>query len=185
MGASTDAATDDRDRADGVETDPTGSYGTVEAALGGILGGLVGTAAFGIVMELLGLQFVRSFVPALLGLEQQGLVGWTVHLATGALLGLLFGLLVSRDVVSELLRPYEGEPELGPLDVRVRLIGAGLVYGLAVWALLPMVVLPVWLGYVGGEQLDAVPGSALVSMLAHVVFGLLLGGVYSFVVSRW
>lgn len=185
MGASTDQATDERGDADGLETDPAGSHGTIEAALAGILGGLVGTAAFGALMELLGLPFVRSFVPALLGLEQQGVVGWAVHLTTGAVLGLLFGLIVSRDVVREMLIPYEDEPELGPVDVRARLVGAGLAYGLAVWAVLPMIVLPVWLGYVGGEQLDAVPGSALVSMIAHMVFGLLLGGVYSLVVSRW
>lgn len=185
MGASTDQATEERGTADGVEADPTGSHGTPEAALAGVLGGVVGTAAFGALMELLDQAFVRSFVPALLGLEQRGLVGWTVHLLTGAVLGLLFGLIVSREIVRELLVPYDGDPELGPLDVRARLVAAGLTYGLAVWAVLPMIVLPVWLGYVGGEQIEAFPGSSLVSLSAHAVFGILLGAVYSLVVSRW
>lgn len=183
MAASTDEATGDRERTDEVRRDPT-RVGTGKALLGGVLGGVVGTTGFGLLSMALGLGFVRSFIPALFGLGQSGVVGWTVHLATGAVLGLGFGAVVSRDAVRAILAPEGPEPILGPVDVDVRAIGAAVAYGLAIWALLPMLVLPVWLGTVDVAGVDAVPGSGLPSLLAHLVFGLLLGVTYALVTRR-
>lgn len=155
--------------------------GIGRVALGGVLGGLVGTAAFGALSAALDLGFVRSFVPALFGLEQQGAVGWAIHLAAGAALGLAFALIVSRDAVREFLVPDPEEPVLGPLNLEARLVAAGFTYGLAVWALLPMLVLPIWLGAVGTEGVSEIPGTATESLAAHAVFGALLGVVYALV----
>lgn len=152
-------------------------------ALGGILGGLIGTAAFGAVSTALDLGFVQSFIPALFGLEQRGAIGWAIHLATGALLGLVFALIVSRDAVVPLLvpDPDPDDPNLGPASVEARLTGAGLAYGLAIWALLPTLLLPLWIGTFGGQQIDQLPGTAIESLAAHVVFGVLLGAVFALV----
>lgn len=157
--------------------------GLGRVALGGVLGGLIGTGAFGAVTSALGLGFVQSFVPALLGLEQSGAIGWTIHLAVGALLGLVFALIVSRDAVLPFVvpDPDHDDPNLGPGSVEARLTAAGLAYGIGIWALLPTLLLPVWLGAVGNQDLNALPGSAIESLVAHVVFGVLLGAVYAVV----
>lgn len=152
---------------------------TPSALLAGVLGGLVGTAAFGLLMWALDLEFVRSFVPAMLGLEQRGLIGWAIHLLTGAMLGAVFAALVSRPIVVEAMVPDSDEPHLGPPGLGIRLVAAGIVFGLAVWAILPMVVLPVWLGYVGAGGVEEIPGTALQSLAGHAVFGTLLGVVYT------
>lgn len=183
MAASTDEATGERDRTDDVQRE-TSVVGTGRALVGGFLGGIAGTAAFGLLSVALGLGFVQSFIPALFGMGQSGVVGWTVHLAAGAVLGVVFGLLVSRPRVHWLVVPDAREPALGPASPSVRLVGLGIAYGLAVWAILPMLVLPVWLGVIGVGGVDAVPGSALTSLAAHLVFGLLLGAVYAAVVYR-
>lgn len=158
--------------------------GMATVILAGVLGGLVGTAAFGAVSDLIGLGFVRSFIPSIFGLEQSGVVGWAIHLATGAVLGLVFALIVSRDVVADLLVPHPEEPQLGPISMVWRMTAAGVAYGLAVWALLPMLSLPLWLGSLGTEAAVTVPGTATQTLAAHLVFGTLLGFVYGEVVSR-
>lgn len=160
--------------------------GTATVLLAGVLGGLIGTAAFGAISALLDLGFVRTFVPSIFGLEQTGLVGWAIHLATGAVLGLLFAAIVSRAAVADVLvpDPDPNEPQLGPVSMVLRTTGAGLAFGLAVWALLPMLSLPLWLGYLGEEAATTVPGTATQTLAAHAVFGTLLGFVYGEIVSR-
>lgn len=158
--------------------------GTVVAALGGLVGGVVGTAAFGGVTWLLDLGFVRSFLPAVFGLPQRGVVGWSIHLATGAVLGVLFGLAMSRPAVGDALTPTSDDPHLGPAWMFPRLAAAGIAYGLAVWALLPMVALPAWLGAAGSTGVETIPGTPLETLAAHAVFGTLLGVVYALVATR-
>lgn len=163
---------------------PARSPGRGRVVLGGLLGGLVGTAAFGALSAALDLGFVESFLPALFGLEQRGAVGWSIHLAAGATLGLAFALVLSRDAVLEMLVPDPDEPVLGPLNVETRVVAAGLAFGLAVWAVLPMLVLPIWVGAVGTEGVSEIPGTATESLAAHALFGLLLGVVYALVAMR-
>lgn len=166
------------------DAEATRHTGTGTALVAGLVGGLVGTAAFGLVTNLLDLGFVRSFVPALFGLPQAGVLGWAIHLATGAVLGVVFGLLVSLEPVADVLVPDVEEPQLGPTGMLARLTGAGIVYGLAVWALLPTVALPLWLGIVGTAGVESIPGTPLETLAAHLVFGTLLGVVFAVVATR-
>lgn len=159
--------------------------GTATALLAGLVGGLVGTAAFGVVTNLLGLGFVRSFVPSLFGLPQRGVFGWGIHLATGAVLGLVFGAIASLDPIADVLEPADPDAiELGPVDPAFRMLGAGVAYGLAIWALLPTLALPVLIQYGGTLEGSDLPGSSIETLAAHFVFGALLGAVYAAVVRR-
>lgn len=166
------------------DSEATRHTGTTAGVVAGLIGGLVGTAAFGAVTAALGIGFVRSFVPALFGLPQAGVVGWGIHLGTGAVLGAMFGLILSRPAVRELLISEPDEEQLGPAGMFARLTATGIVYGLAIWALLPTILLPVWLGAVGTAGVEEIPGTPLETLAAHVVFGTLLGLVYAVVATR-
>lgn len=170
---------------DAAPADGTARPGTGTALLAGIVGGLVGTAAFGLVTTFLGLGFVRSFVPSLFGLPQRGAFGWTIHLATGAVLGAIFATIATRDPVAEVLAPTDPDAvELGPVDPALRALGAGIAYGLAVWALLPTLALPALVQYGGTLATSDLPGSSVETLAAHLVFGTLLGGIYGAVLAR-
>lgn len=156
---------------------------TASALLGGLLGGIAGAAAFGALMWALTPAFLHTSIPAMYGLEPTGLLGWSIHLLHGAVLGLVFGAIVSRDAVAGMLVP-EGEPPfLGPMGMGARLTAAGLAYGLAVWAIMLLVAIPTLQGYIGYEEVEVLT-DAFQSLLGHIIFGTVLGAVAAVVVSR-
>lgn len=153
--------------------------------VGGLVGGLVGAAVFGLLMWFASPEFLRSSIPALYGIEPAGTIGWVLHLIHGALLGLVFAVVVTRDRVAATLTADVETKALDSTGTGSRLAAAGLAYGIAVWAILPMIVMPAWLGAVGYEGPPVGPTAiALESLAGHVVFGLLLGLVYAAVVGR-
>lgn len=173
-GAADDRTADDRP--------PSGRAGPTPY-LAGAVGGLVGAAAFGALMWLVNPEFLRSSIPAFYGLEPRGLLGWSVHLLHGVVLGLVFGAIVSRDVAREALIPADAE-DLGPTGVGLRLVGAGVAYGIAVWALIPVFVLPAVSQSGGADRWGILSISGVESLAGHAVFGLVLGLVYAALVAR-
>lgn len=153
--------------------------GLGRALVGGALGGLVGAAAFGVTMIALDTAFFRSTIPSFYGLEPGSTFGWGVHLLHGVVLGVLFGAVISRDVAREALVPTDPD-QLGPAGFVTRLTAAGVAFGLAVWAILPMLVLPALGG--SGDRFGELSLAASESLIGHVAFGLLLGVVYAAIV---
>lgn len=90
-------------------------------------------------------------------------VGMGVHVFHGAVLGVVFAAVVAR---------------LGVRDTS-RLVGLGVAWGVATWAVLAALVMPVWLSAVGSPANPPFPNFATPSLLWHVVYGLVLGGVYA------
>lgn len=162
------------------DTEKRTGFGTNSAVgwpIGGALGGVVGAGAFGHVMWLLDPQILEAAVPALYGIEPAGVAGWAIHLAHGAALGVLFGFLVTRDVVLGALRADDETTALSAASLDLRVVGAGFAYGLAVWAILPVLVLPLWTDVTGGST-NEFPAIAVGSMIGHALFGVLLGAVF-------
>lgn len=168
------------------ESDTTAAFGlsgNTGWLVGGALGGAIGAIAFGIVMLLLDPDVLEAAIPAIYGLEPAGLLGWGIHIAHGIVLGLVFGLLVTRPSILGMLRTDVETDVLSRSGIILRLIGAGLVYGITVWAILPLLVLPVWIDAVGGSGAELISGAAAGSLLGHALFGVVLGAVFATIVD--
>lgn len=157
-----------------------GLSGTVGWLIGGALGGALGAAAFGLLLWLFDPDIVTAAIPSIYGLELTGVAGWVIHIAHGIALGLVFGLLVTRGPVFGLLMTDAETDVLSNAGVVLRLVGAGLVYGLALFAILPLLVLPVWTGSIGASGAAGdFPTAAIESLVGHLVFGTVLGIVFA------
>ena len=125
----------------------------------GIVGGLVGGVVFGMMMAMMGML---PMIGKMVGVPN-AVVGFLVHMGISAGIGASFGVLA------------------GPI-VTGRLSGlvSGAIYGMVWWVLGPLTLMPLMMGMGFGVNWN--PGTAqamLPSLMGHVIFGLLLGFVYS------
>lgn len=135
-------------------------------------------------MQLATPEVLSSAIPAIYGIAPTDLFGWAIHIAHGIVLGVIFGLLVTRPSILGVIRTATETEALSQTGVVLRTTGAGLVYGLAVWAILPLIVLQVWITTVGvGEQ--SFPATAATSLLGHAMFGIVLGAVFAATVDLY
>ncbi len=145
----------------------------------GTLGGIAGAAAFGGFLWLVQPGVIGSTIPAAYGLETIGPVGWLIHLVHGGILGLVFGALISRPFARGVLQT-QVETKSWPEDSQfARFVTAGGAFGLALWTILPVLLLPALAGFIGSETVDIFPRIAVESLLGHLLFGMVLGGVFS------
>ncbi len=149
----------------GVRTDAlSGNFSA--GAIGGIAGGLV----MGALMLAMNDAVIAVAIPSLYGLAPppSPAVGMAVHVFHGAVLGVVFaGIAAALGVESS-----------------GKAIGLGLAWGVVTWAVLAALVMPVWLDAVGSPASPPYPNFAPPSLLWHVVYGLVLGGVYAAVRHR-
>ena len=164
------------------ETDSTSALG-VESPLGwtigGALGGAIGAIAFGVLIWLFDPDVVAAAIPAIYGLDPIGVAGWAIHVAHGIVLGVVFGFLVTRGPILGTIQMTPATEGLSRTGLWLRMVGAGFVFGLAVWAILPLLVLPVWVEAIGAEAAGDFPAAAAESFLGHLVFGTVLGLVFA------
>jgi hypothetical protein len=118
----------------------------------GIVGGLAGGVVFGLMMQALGMI---GMIAMLVGSESVA-VAWAVHLTISALFGAVYGALVAPRVTG-------WTPGLL----------TGLAYGALWWVLGPLFLMPAKMGM----PLFTVDTMALQSLVGHLVYGLVLGGV--------
>lgn len=123
--------------------------------MAGITGGLLGGVLFGAMMQMMGMM---GMVAMLVGSEAVG-VGWIVHLAISAVFGSVYALI------------------LGPRTSsfgRGVLLGSG--YGAIAWVIGALVLMPLGLGMT--EMVFTVGQDQIMSLIGHLVFGVVLGVVY-------
>ncbi len=137
----------------------------------GVLSGLVAGVVMGIMLTAQMRPVIEHAIPALWGLDG-GAAGWTIHLINSAVFGVLFAAMVS---LTGLRTPADS---VGKSAV----IGVG--YGVLVWVVAAVVVMPIWLQAVGFPQAPGVPNVSVGSLIGHIVFGLVLGALYPVVRSR-
>lgn len=135
---------------------------------GGALAGIAGGVVMGAMMSVMMAPVLEMAIPALYGIAgPAGAVGWVIHVSHGAVLGVAFvGIL-------------QAKPGLGASTGKSA--GAGAAYGVVVWVLLAAVLMPVWLGAVGFGGAPPVPNFNPMSLVAHVVYGVVLGAVFPLV----
>lgn len=131
----------------------------------GVGGGLVGGLVFGVLMSMMVPGVLRMAIPAMYGIQgPAGLIGWVLHMSHGAVIGLGFAALAGW------------KPDL--VATTGKSVGVGAVYGLVVWLLLAVIVMPIWLGAVGFGGAPPLPNVGMESFVGHLVYGAVLGAVY-------
>jgi len=131
----------------------------------GVLGGIVGALAMGALVLAMSPPVLGVAIPSLYGLAPppDPALGMIVHVSHGAVLGVVFAGLVGT------LR----------IEGTSRRVGLGVAWGVVTWVGLAALVMPVWLSVVGSPASPPFPNFALPSLLWHVVYGAVLGGVYA------
>ena len=129
-----------------------------------MVGGIVGAAVMGALIVLMNDAVIAVAIPSLYTLAppQNAAAGLFVHVSHGAVLGVVFAGIAGA----------VGADSTG------KLLGLGALWGVVTWAVLAALVMPVWLGAVGSPASPPLPNFAPPSLLWHVVYGLVLGGVY-------
>ncbi|WP_135853356.1 DUF6789 family protein [Halorussus salinus] len=132
---------------------------------GGALAGLVAGIAMGAMLTTQMGPVIRVAIPSMYGLE--GLAaGWVAHLFHSVVLGVAFAGVADA---------LDAGDSLG------RSAALGVGYGVLLWALLAVLVMPVWLGAVGSPANPPFPNVNVQSLVGHVVYGVVLGAVFPYV----
>ncbi len=134
----------------------TASSSLVQRIIGGVVGGIAGGLVFGAMMGMMGML---PMVASVIG-SQSPLVGFIYHMFNSVIIGAVFGLLFGA------LSHTYGQ-------------GAawGLLYGAIWWVLGPLVLMPLMLG-MGVQFGAALAPMNLMSLMGHLIYGLITGLVY-------
>lgn len=130
---------------------PTSGTGLGRRVLAGAVGGIAGGIAFGILMAMMGML---PMVASLVG-SNSAVVGFGVHLVISVVIGLGLTVLFGN----RFLTSYG----------RGALVGFG--YGAIWWVLGPLMIMP----GIMGMPLFAVDPAALMSLVGHLIYGVILG----------
>jgi hypothetical protein len=133
-------------------THTTATTSMATSVVRGVLGGLAGGVVFGMLMQMMGMI---PMVAMMVGSESVA-VGWVIHLAISAFIGASFAVL---------------------LGSRVHNVATGLAfgvgYGIVWWVLGALIAMPARLGMPVFE----LNTTAMQSLMGHIIFGAVLGGV--------
>jgi hypothetical protein len=127
----------------------------------GVIAGSVGAVVMGAMMVMQMRPVLEVAIPSMYGLSG-GAAGFAIHVAHGAVLGVGFAAIVSRRSDHSL----------------VESLAYGVGYGVLLWAVLAVLVMPVWLSAVGSPANPPLPNVSVTSLVGHVVFGAVLGLAY-------
>lgn len=132
-----------------------------------IVGGLAGGLAFGVMLHLLGMMPV---IGALYGMESAA-AGWVAHLFHSVVFGLVYAGVVGTPRFAE----YGRRESTGAV--------AGAVYGAIIWFVAAGFVMPIWMSVLGVAA-PPVPNLDPMSLVGHLVYGVILGVVFATMVGR-
>ncbi|WP_158058600.1 DUF6789 family protein [Halorussus halophilus] len=145
-------------------TTAAGTATRTTALKGGVLAGLLGGVAMGVMLTTQMNPVISKAIPAMYGLSGIA-AGWVVHLFHALVLGVVFAAIASSLNI----------------DSTAKSVGLGVGFGLLTWAVLAVLVMPIWLGAVGFPNAPDVPNVSSKSFVGHVVYGLVLGVVFPYV----
>lgn len=136
----------------------------------GVVGGVVGALVMGALIIVMNQATLAVAIPSLYTLAPPPNVpvGMAAHVFHGAVLGVVFA----------------GIANVLDLDSTGSIVALGLAWGAATWVVLAGLVMPVWLSAVGSPASPPFPNFAPPSLLWHLVYGLVLGGVFVAVKDR-
>jgi hypothetical protein len=139
----------------------------------GAIGGIVGTIIYGLMHQFIVPSPVLTMViPAMYGIAGPALaVGWAFHLFHGIVIALVYVAIVELTGLSAYAHRLRSS------------IGLGIGYGILITAVLPVIVLPLWLSVVGFPQAPpfpnlSIPGT-IVSLIGHTIYSIIVAGIYA------
>jgi uncharacterized membrane protein YagU involved in acid resistance len=136
--------------------EPRTRFSLGQRIVGGVVGGVAGGLVFGAMMAAMGmLPMVASVVGS-----NSALIGFLYHMFNSVVIGATFGLLFGAQS-----RTYSPGAALG------------LLYGAIWWVLGPMILMPLLLG-MALQFGAAFTAPMLMSLVGHLVYGLITGLVY-------
>lgn len=142
----------------------------------GVLGGLIAGLVFGVMMHMTIVTTPAGDRVPMMAMIAQTIgspslaVGWIFHLFNSALFGAIFGLLVGlRTMVST-----------------ASAVGVGAAYGIALWIVGGLILMPLMLGMAAFAPLimSVLHFAAAVSFIGHLVYGVILGALFPMLVPR-
>lgn len=147
---------------------------TTRSSLAGAVGGGIGAIVFGLVLWMGSPEVLSESIPAFYGIDSSDLIGWLFHIAHGFVLGGIFGFVVARPSVYGMVTATVETDILQRLSVEARFGLVGVVYGIAIWVVLPFIGLSL-LGTVVDAGDVGMTGVATEMILGHVLFGVIVG----------
>jgi len=144
-----------------VSQDGTNSVSFKTTILSGVIAGLGGGLVFGMMMAMM------SMLPMVAGLigSDNVVVGFMVHMVISAVIGASYGFIAPRLPSSWMMT-----------------IGAGMVYGVIWWVLGALVIMPWALGM--GQMVLQIGDMQWLSLMGHIIFGVIMAAVYKWQVNR-
>lgn len=122
---------------------------TTGALVHGALAGLAGGVVFGLMMAMMGmLPMVAGLVGA-----QSAVVGFIVHMAISAFIGVVYGLIITRFANT----------------FNVALAG-GVANGVVWWVLGALILMPLMLGM--SQMVFVIEQAQWMSLLGHIIYGI-------------
>ena len=139
-----------------------------EEILSSALAGILGTLAFGGFFLAIGnTGVIAGAMPALYGLSGPSLLtGGIIHLVHGAVLGVLYAVIVSATGYGHHL----GEVKKSAVW--------GIGYGVLTTVFLAALLMPVWLNFMGFPNAPEAPNFNPMGLIGHVIYGAVLGVSY-------
>ena len=137
----------------------------------GVEAGLIGGLVMGVLFSLLMPPVIENAIPALVGLSG-GIAGWVVHMSISAVFGVVFVAALTHPRLATLAESLGG------------VVGLGLAYGVVLWVVAAGLVMPLWLSGVGFPNPPPLPNLALMGLITHLAFGLILGASYHYLRRR-
>jgi len=133
----------------------------------GAVAGAIATIAMGLVITATDAELLRAAIAGLYGQQGSLVVAWLAHVLHGSLFGLLFAVVLS-------------DPSLEPMRRQpAKTVVAGVVYGLVLTVIGAGIIMPIWLRLVRFPRALPIPNVTTASLIWHLVYGVVLGGVFS------
>jgi len=133
----------------------------MESIICGVIAGLIGGAVFGVMMATMGML---PMVGRIIGAENP-VVGFVLHMGISAFIGGVYGTIVPRLPA--------GWPAV---------IVAGVIYGIIWWVLGALILMPLLLGM--SQMVLVVEEMQWMSLIGHVVFGIIMAAFYELMRAR-
>jgi uncharacterized membrane protein YagU involved in acid resistance len=141
--------------------DQASNQSFVRSIIRGAVAGLVGGMVFGMLMAMMNML---PMVGMLVG-QENAVVGFIVHMLISAFIGATFGAIATR-------LPHSWGV----------LLGAGAAYGMVWWVLGALIMMPLMLGM--NEMVFVIGQTQWMSLMGHVIFGLVTGAAFKFLLNR-
>ncbi|WP_336035139.1 histidine kinase [Halobacterium yunchengense] len=138
----------------------------------GALAGFLAAVVAGVAVSVVRLETLRLAVAGLYGFEGSLLAGWVAHLVHGVVFGLVFAWVLSDPGFYHLA------------DSWWKTLLAAVAYAVVLAVAGAGIIMPIWLGLLGGPALGPLPYVTWSLFGWHVLYGVVLGVAYPVVEHR-